>query len=104
MCEAARRRARAAEIRFDLDPADIASVIEAGRCQATGLPFDLLRAGLRGHTRPFAPTLDRINPKRGYVLSNVRVVAAAYNQARGTWGDDVLILVAANRQKFIRKG
>lgn len=103
LCDAARRRAAKAAIRYDLRAEVIAETIAAGLCQATGLPLDMLRAGQRGRTRPFAPTLDRVNPKRGYVPGNVRVVAAAYNQARGSWGDDVLFLVSAARQKHLKK-
>ena len=39
---------------------------------------------------PFAPSLDRVVPARGYVAENVRFVCTAANFAMNQWGVDVL--------------
>lgn len=35
---------------------------------------------------PFAPSIDRIDPARGYTLGNIRVVSAIANMAMSDWG------------------
>lgn len=76
---AAKRRADAKGLPINLDPVRIASVIAAGTCEATGLPFVLQRSG----RSPWAPSLDRIEPELGYTAQNTRVVVLAYNSAKG---------------------
>lgn len=44
--------------------------------------------------RPFAPSLDRIDSTRGYVVGNVQFVCTAANFAKGQWGLDVLRRIA----------
>ncbi len=43
---------------------------------------------------PFAPSLDRIEPKKGYVDGNVRIVVWAINAMLCDWGEDVFYCVA----------
>lgn len=83
----ARTRARKRGIEFDLHQhvADIQNRIDVGVCEITGVKFDLSPG------RKFnSPSLDRINPKLGYVHSNVRVVLNLMNAAMGDWGEEVL--------------
>ena len=57
--------------------------LRAGRCEATGIPFDLSRQPEgRGHN-PLAPSLDRIDPTGEYTPENVRVVVFAFNAFKG---------------------
>lgn len=58
-----------------------------GQCSVTGLTFSLERIG---NTRPYSPSIDRINSKKGYTPDNVRVVCVAANLAMNEWGEDVL--------------
>lgn len=58
-------------------------------CSVTGLPLSLDYAG-ESRNNPWAPSVDRIDSSRGYVLGNVRVVCCAFNLARNEWPDDVL--------------
>lgn len=62
-------------------------------CEMTGLP---LERGPRGkfRTNPFAPSLDRIDPRLGYVKSNVRVIAFIVNRSRSDFGDEILMKMA----------
>ena len=86
----AKRRAAAKELPFDLDAhaADVQARIDRGVCEISGLPLDL--SAKRGFA---SPSLDRINPSRGYVYDNIRVVCHLMNCALGTWGEDKLLAV-----------
>jgi hypothetical protein len=82
-----RTRARKRGLAFDLDQhrADIQARIDRGACELTGEPFDLSPG------RKFnSPSLDRINPARGYTHDNVRVVLNLVNAALGDWGEATL--------------
>lgn len=86
----ARRRAKATDLPYHLRWEWIRDVLEAGRCQLTGLPFDLRMTALgRGPRNPFAPSLDRIVPRLGYTDQNCRVILMAVNTAIGCWGEGV---------------
>lgn len=55
-----------------------------GRCQRTAKRF-VLQGGPGYH--PFAPSLDRINPKEGYTPENTQLVCWQYNSAKATFTD-----------------
>lgn len=87
----AKVRAKRLGVPCDLRADDILFTLELGVCEVTGLPFQ--KVDLERH--PFAPSLDRIVPALGYVRGNVQVVLWALNAMRGTWGDEILLQVAA---------
>ena len=92
LAAAARVRARSKGVPFALTGADIATlqaVIDAGRCELSGVAFTL--TGQRSAT---SPSLDRRNPTFGYVTGNVRVVCHALNAGMGDWGDAELLRIA----------
>lgn len=62
------------------------------RCAVTGLDFRLFD-DWKGRLQPFAPSLDRIDNKRGYEIENVQIVILAYNMMRLDWGSDVFDMV-----------
>ena len=65
-----------------------------GRCAVTGIEFDYTPG--KEATRPFAPSLDRIDPSRGYTPGNTQVVCWIYNRAKGDGNpEDVLRLARA---------
>jgi hypothetical protein len=82
------RRARRRNLPFDLHEhiQEVEVRIQAGCCEMTGLPFNFHAAGVQWNS----PSLDRIIPERGYVLSNIRIVLFAMNAALGNWGEDTL--------------
>lgn len=65
--------------------------VRQGVCELTGFPLDLAMPSTRQQRRPNAVSIDRIDAKKGYVLSNVRVVCLAVNLALGTWGESGLL-------------
>jgi len=83
----ARQRAEKKNLAFDLDKyeEEIQKRIDKGFCELTGVAL-CLSGGIAFNT----PSLDRIVPDRGYILSNVRIVCLCINQALGDWGESVL--------------
>jgi hypothetical protein len=83
----ARTRAKKRGLEFDLSAHadELQARIDCGLCELTGMPFDLSPG------RKFnSPSFDRINPKKGYIFSNVRVVLNLVNVALGDWGEETL--------------
>jgi len=82
----AKRRAKKRGLKLQITKDWIRRKLEAGVCEVTGIPF-VLDASPRS---PWSPSLDRINPERGYTYKNTRLVVWIHNTAKGTWTlDDV---------------
>ncbi len=62
-------------------------------CSATGLPLTWEHGGDSARN-PWAPSIDRIDPTKGYVDSNVRVVCVLYNLARNNFPDEAVMTMA----------
>lgn len=76
----------------------ITEKILKGRCEVTGIEFE---SSVEKPARPFTPSLDRIDPTRGYHEDNVQVVCWIYNRAKGVQDFEAVLkmakaLVAAN--------
>jgi hypothetical protein len=89
-----RRRCARKGIKFDLDVEKIGQRIDNGICEVTGFPLDCAPLTRKYERRPNAPSLDRKNPLKGYVMSNIRVVCLAVNMAMGTWGEEGFLPIA----------
>lgn len=91
----ARKNARKRCIPFSLTKTDVEILVQrcAGRCEISGLPFDLA-AHATASRRPFAPSIDRINSSKGYARDNVRIVCVIANLALNEWGDETLLVLA----------
>ncbi len=69
-----------------------------GTCEVSGIEFEGL---VQKPARPFTPSLDRIDPAKGYHPDNVQVVCWIYNRAKGIQDHEAVLklakaLVAAN--------
>lgn len=86
----AARRARARKRSFDLTLDWVLLVAERQGfcCALTGIPFFSAHTAT-GKTNPFAPSLDRIDPRGGYTRDNVRIVIFAINLMLYDWGHEV---------------
>jgi hypothetical protein len=81
-----RRRAQKKNIAFDLDQhqTELESRLNKLTCEISGAW--LTRETPNG---PYSPSIDRRDPSKGYVYSNVRVICFALNTAFGSWGEEV---------------
>ena len=87
MVNGARRRALEKGLDFDLDLEWLKEKIEAGKCEATGLAFDLTPSKAYWKN-PYGPSLDRIEAGGGYTKDNTRVVVAIFNMSVNEWGEE----------------
>lgn len=87
----AKRRSQAKEIPCDLHNfiPEIEARVQRGVCELTGLSFNFHSKGTSWNS----PSLDRIDPKKGYTHSNIRIVCFAMNAAMGNWGSDTLRMI-----------
>ena len=77
---------------FDLETEWIRQCL--GRpCPRTGIPFVLHHSSNKGYTdrHPFGPSLDKIDPFKGYTKDNVQVVCWAYNCAKQRFTDEEVL-------------
>jgi hypothetical protein len=96
----ARRRAAKSGAPYDIDEEWVLSEVRRleFRCAVTSIPFySTCRAFSR--INPYAPSLDRIDPKGGYTKDNVRIVVLALNIMLMDWGHDVFEYVV-NRYRW----
>jgi len=93
----ARARAKRRGMTFDLDPARVRAVLEAGRCEATGLPFDLSDT-----SDAFSPSLDRKDSSEGYTEENTWVVIVAFNVAKNRWPTEQLVEIVKAYERTCR--
>ena len=80
----AKRRAKKDNLAFDLDNAYVTSLWEQqeGKCAKTGV--ELGRIG----DKWLSPSLDRIDPLKGYTKDNVQWTCWRYNDAKSNMSDD----------------
>ena len=94
---AAKKRALSKKREFTITPEHVRSLGESSgyTCALTGIPFDFSPLDRkREKRRPFAPSLDRIDPNQGYTPENTRLVLVIVNLAMNEFGEDTLRLMA----------
>lgn len=94
-CERQEASAKNRGIPFNLKPGDVyTSMRSTGyRCAVSGIPL-AKRLVLGGERDPWAPSIDRIENRHGYIVENIRVVCLVANYAMNSWGHDVLLRLA----------
>ena len=93
----ARRRAKAKGIKFSLTREWVIDRLRVLTCEATGWLF-VIQSG-RGH-HPFAPSIDRINPLKGYTPANCRIVISAVNTLKGILRADIAAALSPIRTSW----
>jgi hypothetical protein len=88
MIERARYRNKKKGVPFTITISDLreAAARCKGRCEVTGHPLEA--------SGPFRPSLDRIEPGRGYVPGNVRIVCLITNTAMLHYGEAAFAEIA----------
>lgn len=78
---AAKTRAAKKNIKFTICVEHVICLMHVGKCNKTGIKFDLSRANT--FINPFSPSLDRIDNNRGYEPDNIQLVCNMYNSGKG---------------------
>lgn len=82
-----KNRCKNKKLDFDLDLEWVLSRIK-NKCEVTGLKFVLYTVGQGYGTRhALAPSVDRIDPRKGYTKDNCRVVIWWFNCAKQRYSD-----------------
>ena len=76
---AAKKRGLAWELDID---ATIAKILRQGHCKLSGVKF-VYKGGKDGKRNLYAPSIDRIDSRKGYVPGNVMFVCWEVNDAKG---------------------
>ena len=84
-----RNHAKTCGREFNITEEWIQEQLDRGTCARAGIAFSTSMTG------PFAPSIDRIDTTRGYVLGNCQLVCALYNFAKNKYTDDVLFVARA---------
>lgn len=90
-----KKRAGRRGIEFTLTHADVVAMWEEfeGCCELSGLP--MTPHNQEGYPkRPYVPSLDRIDAKKGYTPENTRLICFAMNVALNTWGEHLFAPIA----------
>lgn len=84
-----RRRSKALDLPFDLNPADI---IIPPVCPALGIP--LISSVGTGQRNDNTPSVDRIVPSKGYVKGNILVISLRANRIKNNATLEELVKIA----------
>lgn len=103
----ARCRARDKNLPFDIDLNYVRSMVGenaelASHCPALGIALDWSRLRDNGNKPlPNSPSIDRIDPERGYVKGNIKIISFRANQIKSDASPSELKLVAAYCSKAL---
>lgn len=68
---------------------------QQGRCALTGIVLEVKRPDALGGVRsPYSISIDRINPHKGYLKNNIRIVCWSINNSLNVYGEGVYEKVA----------
>ncbi len=86
-----KRRAKRKGLDFDLTKDWIEARLDT--CEVLGVALVLCRDGT-GKKSPYAPSVDRLDPDKGYTQDNCQVVAWIYNASKHTFDHDEVVRFA----------
>lgn len=96
----AAKRSKKLGTRVKLSKAWRLRALKQTHCAVTGIMFDL--SVMRGRINQLAPSLDRIDPSKGYTDKNTRLVLYFVNTAKNDMTDAqfrTLVMVAASNMR-----
>lgn len=83
-------RCKKEKIEFNIDTPFILNLFnkQSKKCKKTGIPFVLNNCDQSGGKSPWGPSIDKINPNKGYTKDNIQLVCLMYNFCKGVWSDE----------------
>ena len=77
-----KKRAKLAGVPFDLEPQDIKNKLNLTntKCPVLGVSMEISKLGAKNND--LTPSIDRIDPKKGYVKDNIIVVSMRANRIK----------------------
>ena len=96
-----RSQTRGLEFNLTLDWALSVCERQSFRCAMTGIEFCAAHTS-NGKVNPYTPSLDRIDPRKGYTTDNVRIVILAINLMLMDWGP-VIFEQVANSYRYWKR-
>lgn len=92
----AKRRAKKKGIAFDLTSTFLMRMWDAQSqtCAITSIPLIIPQERTGGKASPFSPSIDKIDPAKGYTEDNVRLVCYAANCCLHDYGAETFHLIA----------
>lgn len=88
-----KRRCAKKGLEFNLTFEWLVHRLENGRCEQTGIPFNFDSLPYSNRS-PWAFSIDRIDPSKGYTVANSQAVVWAYNAAKGEGLDEDVMFLA----------
>jgi hypothetical protein len=89
----AKKRSEKKGLPCDIDMEWINEKLQNQVCELSGIKFDFTNNDI-SHFNPYCPSIDRINPQKGYTKDNCRMVLVAVNFGLGEWGFEDYIKIA----------
>lgn len=78
--------------------------LKSGKCEATGIEFELGLQEENWKSHPYSPSLDRIDNNKGYTPENTQAVCWAVNAARHQYNDEVFDNICRARVAVLDRG
>ena len=96
MIKSARKRSKEKNIDFDLDIKWLSSLFKEqnNKCILTNIDFIIPTERKNHLSTPFTPSLDRIDPTKGYTKNNTRLVCYAMNCCLHDFGENIFEKIA----------
>ncbi|WP_431290409.1 hypothetical protein [Burkholderia cepacia] len=94
--KSAKDRASRKGIEFTLSREKVERAVVGGICEVTGIKFDM--SVKNKNQSSFSPSVDKIDPRKGYTDENCQIVCWLYNRAKGdgTHAEVMLLVEALN--------
>jgi hypothetical protein len=86
LLNSAKVRSKKDLLAYDLTPEWLIEKLTSGHCEVSGIKFDLLLSQTTSKNK-YAPSLDRIDPSKGYTKANTRCVVWMYNSCKSEYSD-----------------
>ena len=87
---------------FDLEPQDIKNILNlaGSKCPVLGVDMEISKLGSKNND--LTPSIDRIDPKKGYVKDNIIVVSMRANRIKNDATVDEIRKVADFYEKLLK--